>query len=611
MQVSLRNIGINFSNQQAVVRIWAPLATVVTVQIAQKESLALIQEKWGYWSLVTDQIKPGDKYWFILDGKQQLPDPASLAQPDDVHGASMAIDLCYDWKDENWENIPINDYIIYELHTGTFSPEGSFAGITARLAHLVTLGITAIELMPVAAFPGTRNWGYDGVFPFAVQHSYGGAKALQQLINACHEQGLAVILDVVYNHVGPEGNYLGMFGPFFTDKYKTPWGNAINFDDQYSDGVRAFVVENILMWFRDFHIDALRLDAVHAIKDFGAVSILEEIRMHTNELMEYTGRKHYLIAESDLNDPRYITSIDQHGLGMDAQWVDEFHHALRVTAGEKRLGYYQDFNGIAHLAKSYSDAYVYTGEYSTERKKNFGRKAKNHPGQQFVVFSQNHDQVGNRMLGERSSTLYSFEMQKLLAAAVLCAPFLPLLFMGEEYGETNPFLYFVSHTDPELIEMVRKGRKEEFAAMHAKGIAPDPQSEAAFLTSKLNWSLLVVGTHQALFKFYKHMISLRKIYPALGANDRDACKVELFKSQHCLLVERGITGEKDLVLCFMNFSDQVQTIPFPGHCNLIQKIADSAAAEELGQKAIANHLDATQLLKLQPQSFTAYSAIYA
>ena len=388
----------------------------------------------------------------------------------------MAVDLAYDWKDEQWKNIPFNDYIIYELHTGTFSPEGNFSGIKTRLDHLLSLGITAIEIMPVAAFPGDRNWGYDGVFPFAVQASYGGAKALQDLVAACHEKGLAVILDVVYNHVGPEGNYLEHFAAYFTDKYHTPWGRAVNFDDKDSDGVRAFVVENALMWFRDFHIDALRLDAVHAIKDFGAVHILEEIRRRTDELMKETGRIHYLIAESDLNDPRYISSIAQYGLGMDAQWVDEFHHALRVTAGENRIGYYLDFNGLSDLAKSYADAYVYTGAYSEERRKTFGRAAKNHPGQQFIVFSQNHDQVGNRMLGERSSTLYGFRMQRLMAAAVLCAPYLPLLFMGEEYGETSPFLYFVSHKDPELIEMVRKGRREEFAALHAKGECTRPSS---------------------------------------------------------------------------------------------------------------------------------------
>jgi len=607
MKVGQRNIGVNFDQQQAAIRLWAPFAKSVAIKLTNHTTIDLMPEDRGYWSLLTDQVRPGSRYWFVLNGDQQFPDPASLAQPDGVHGASMAIDLGYDWREALWENISINDYIIYELHTGTFSPEGTFSGIAAHLDHLVKLGITAIELMPVAAFPGRRNWGYDGVFPFAVQESYGGAAALQDLVNTCHQKGLAVILDVVYNHVGPEGNYLGKFGPFFTGKYHTPWGNAVNFDDKDADGVRAFVVENALMWFRDFHVDALRLDAVHAIKDFSAVHILEELRIRTAELMELTGRKHYLIVESDLNDPRYITPVEQNGLGMDAQWVDEFHHALRVTAGEKRLGYYLDFNGIEHLAKAYAEAYVYTGDYSEERRKTFGRSAKNHPGQQFVVFSQNHDQVGNRMLGERSSALYCTQMQKLLAAAVLCAPYLPLLFMGEEYGETNPFLYFVSHTDQQLIEMVRKGRKEEFSEMHAKGEAPDPQAEDTFNRSKLNWKLLSSVEHQTLFQFYKHLISLRKTYPALGANDRSACKVSLFKEQHCLLLERGVTADKNLVLCLMNFSHQVQVLPLGSTILLHDKIADSAG--QVSNSSV-NVKETTPKISLQPLSFIAYTASY-
>src|SRR5687768_905399 len=308
--------------------------------------------------------------------------------------------------------------------------------------------------MPVAQFPGKRNWGYDGVYPFAVQNSYGGYKGLQQLVNACHQKGLAVILDVVYNHLGPEGNYFSAYGPYFTEEYKTPWGGAINFDDAWSDGVRNYFIENALMWFRDFHIDALRLDAVHAIKDFGSKHILREIKEQVNILMEQTGKKHYLIAECDLNDTQFIDPLEKRGFGMDAQWIDEFHHALRVTATGEKTGYYSDFSGIEHLAKAYKDAYVYDGQFSPHRFKNFGVKAQDNPGRQFIVFSQNHDQVGNRMLGERSSQLVSYEMQKLMAGAVLVSPYLPMLFMGEEYSESHPFLYFVSHTDPELAEAV-------------------------------------------------------------------------------------------------------------------------------------------------------------
>lgn len=300
----------------------------------------------------------------------ECPDPASLAQPDGVHGTSQAINIKnFEWTDSQWKNIPLEEYILYEIHTGTFTPQGTFESIEKKLDYLKDLGVNAIEIMPVAQFPGNRNWGYDGVFPFAVQNSYGGANALQQLVNTCHQKSIAVVLDVVYNHLGPEGNYLPQFAPYFTDKYKTPWGSAINFDDAWCDGVRHYFIENALMWFRDFHIDALRLDAVHAIKDFSPVHILQEIRDYVNELEKVTGRNYYLIVESDLNDPRYINPLEECGYGMNAQWIDEFHHALRVTAGGEPTGYYSDFKPVQHLAKAYKDAYVYDGQFSPHRKK--------------------------------------------------------------------------------------------------------------------------------------------------------------------------------------------------------------------------------------------------
>ncbi len=611
MGISKRSLGINFTNEkQAAIRIWAPNATQVTVQ-SDDFYVPLDQEDYGYWSAITEKLGVGSRYWVLLDNEKRLPDPASLSQPDGVHEASEALDLNYYWQDKDWSNIPLKDYIFYELHTGTFTPEGNFEGIAAKLDYLLELGVTAIELMPIAAFPGTRNWGYDGVFPFAVQSSYGGAKGLQALVNLCHQKGLAVVLDVVYNHVGPEGNYLAAYGPYFTDKYQTPWGSAVNYDDRDCDAVRDMVVENVLMWFRDFHIDALRLDAVHAIKDFSALHVLAEIREKTNALSATTGRTHYLIAESDLNDPRYISSLKENGLGMDAQWTDEFHHALRVTAGEPKKGYYSDFSGISDLAKSYTDAYVYTRTYSKERGKTFGRKAAaNQPGSQFVVFSQNHDQVGNRMLGERSSTLYSFEMQKLLAAAVLFSPFQPLLFMGEEWGETNPFLYFVSHGDATLVEQVREGRKAEFAAMHTESMAPDPQDESTFQASKLNWERLKnPGNHQ-LFLYYQQLIALRKKYEVLSGADRNACRVFTFHEKNCLLLERGVTGSKALVLCFLNFSTSMQHLIVPGYLKQVSKIIDSSDPIWHGPKAAPDQLFADQELTLHPESFIAYSAEY-
>ena len=610
MQISERQIGLHFNEQkQAIIRVWSPVAKSVAVR-TENDTIPLQSQEQDYWTVTTDKIRPGDHYWLLVDGAEQLPDPASVSQPMGVHGASQALDLSYPWQDGGWQPVPLNDYIIYELHVGTFSAAGNFEGVINHLDHLVSLGINAIDIMPVASFPGERNWGYDGVFPFAVQASYGGPRGLQDLVAACHARGIAVILDVVYNHLGPEGNYLPVFGPYFTDKYSTPWGNAVNYDDRLSHGVRSYVIENALSWFRDFHIDALRLDAVHAIKDFSAQSILQEIRLHTDALMQHTGRQHYLIAESDLNDPRYISPIEANGMGMDAQWVDEFHHALRVSAGEKRVGYYLDFSGIDQLAKSYTGAYVYTGEYSEERERYFGKAATGHPGEQFIVFSQNHDQVGNRMLGERSGTLYSFEMQKLLAGAVFSAPYIPMLFMGEEWGETNPFLYFVSHTDQELIGLVRKGRKEEFAAMHNEGEAPDPQSEDTFTASKLNWLRLEQEPHRSMRSYYQHWIALRKNYPALGKNDRFAVKATAIQEKGLVVVERGLTGSKELVLCLLNFSNEVQTYNVPPGFQLSELLIDSADEKWKGPGTTRQLPPSAKEVILQPTSITVYAAYH-
>lgn len=576
INVHRREIGVYLNDGNASVTVWAPFADSVSIQTAT-ENIVLSKHQYGYWRTMTHLLRDGDRYSILLDGKP-FPDPASLSQPDGVHGASQATDLdTFTWTDDHWQNIPLNEYIIYELHAGTFSADGNFNGILEKLDYLVELGITAIEIMPVAQFPGSRNWGYDGVFPFAVQHSYGGAKALQQLVNACHEKGLAVILDVVYNHTGPEGNYWREFAPYFTDKYHTPWGSPVNFDDAWCDGVRHFFIENVLMWLRDFHIDALRMDAVHAIYDFSAKHILREMKDYTDLLMAQNGRKYHLIIECDLNDHKYIRAANEHGYGMDAQWCDEFHHSLRVASGNERKGYYADFNGIEDLAKSYKHAYVYDGIYSPHRLRNFGSKTDDHDSRQFVVFSQNHDQTGNRMLGERSSTLVSFDMLKLLAGAVLVSPFLPLLFMGEEYGEINPFQYFVSHTDESLVAAVRKGRKEEFAAFQEDGAVPDPQSADTFEQSKLQWNLLAEDKHQMLFRYYKTLIGLRKSHPLLNCRDRKLLETKAYPQQQVLVLYSW--NETSQMVCLMNFSKEPQTVPLPIVSGSWVKIFDSAAAE--------------------------------
>lgn len=599
-----RTLGINFNNQEfAEVRVWAPDSGEVLLKLDMLE-LPLIKEEYGYRTLTTNQLKPGDEYWFIVDGKQ-LPDPASLLQPKGVHGASAAFDLkAFNWTDSKWQNIPLADYIIYELHTGTFTETGTFKGVEEKLDHLIELGVTAIEIMPVSQFPGERNWGYDGVFPFAVQNSYGGPADLQLLVNTCHSKGLAVILDVVYNHLGPEGNYFGEFGPYFTNKYHTPWGSAINFDGAGCDEVRRYFIENVLMWFRDFHIDALRMDAVHAIRDFSPNHILREINQHVAKLMNESGKTHYLVAECDLNDTRYITPVQKDGYGFNAQWVDEFHHTLRVAAGGECKGYYNDFNGIADLANAYQNGYVYNGQYSSQRQKTFGTDTKGINGQQFVVFSQNHDQVGNRMLGERSSQLFSFEIQKLLVGAVMASPFLPMLFMGEEWSEPNPFQFFVSHSNEELIKAVRKGRKTDFADFHTQGEAPDPQALSTFKNSKLNWGLLDKGLHNVMLQYYKNLISLRKCHPAIKNTDRENMNINFNKATQTLIMER-CTGDQK-ILCLLNFSKQDQEVNIPGPICRWQKLLGSADPKWNGTIASAEIIN-TNLAQLPPESILIYT----
>lgn len=621
LDVRRRTLGINFTKQgEAEVRVWAPLLEGVSIRIADKDTLPLEKEDYGFWKATTSKIKPGDLYKVILKGEgeeKERPDPASLSQPQGPHGHSQAIRLEeFLWKDQQWNNLPLEEYILYELHTGTFSPEGTFEGIARKLDHLKALGVTAIEIMPVAQFPGGRNWGYDGVYPYAVQNTYGGAAGLMQLVDACHQRGIAVVLDVVYNHMGPEGNYLNDYGPYFTDKYNTPWGKALNFDDAWSDGVRQYFIENVLMWFRDFHIDALRMDAVHAIKDLGPNHLLREMKQQVNRLMEETGRRHYLIAEVDLNDTRFINPLEEGGFGLDAQWIDEFHHALRVAAGEPKTGYYSDFDGIAHLAKAYEDAYVYDGQFSPHRLKHFGTKAENNPGKQFVVFSQNHDQVGNRMLGERSSQLVSFEMQKLMAGAVLLSPYLPMLWMGEEWSEPNPFLYFISHTDPDLVEAVRKGRKAEFAAFHALGEALDPQSEKTFEQSKLQWNLLKQEPHQTMLRWYKTLITLRKEQPILRELNRKQVDAEHNEKRGTLLLHRWHEGQH--IICLMNFSKTQQAIQLPTFRQEWRLLLNSAAPEwknpqeqnttENSPATAPLSAAAGDSIQLQPESLALYAS---
>lgn len=589
--------------------VWAPLLERVELKLLSpvQRCFTLVRDEQGYWQGEVDGIPPGPvDYLYRLHtqaGVVERPDPASRCQPYGVHGPSRVVDPHFDWQDQGWKGIPLSQWILYELHVGTFTPEGTFAALIPRLPELVELGVNVLELMPVAQFPGERNWGYDGVYPYAVQTSYGGAAGFKALVNACHQLGLAVILDVVYNHLGPEGNYLRDFGPYFTTKYHTPWGAALNFDDCHSDGVREFFLQNAEYWLEEFHLDGLRLDAVHAIYDFGARPFLQELAERVDALEARTGRPRVLIAESDLNDVRLITPREQGGYGLDAQWCDDFHHSLHTLLTGEKTGYYQDFGELEQLAKSYRESYVFSGQYSRYRARRYGNSAAGQPGSQFVVCIQNHDQIGNRMLGERLSQLTSFEGLKLAAAALLLAPMLPLLFMGEEYGEVAPFLYFVSHGDPDLVEAVRQGRRREFSAFAWQGEPPDPQAEETFLRSKLNWELKKAGHHQVLWKWYQALIRLRKTQPALQHLERDGVEVELFSGAGLALHRRH--GSQALLALF-NFSpDQPVTYTqWPG--GTWEKLLDSHETQWLGKGSSLPAGSQGDLVEVPPYGVAVY-----
>jgi maltooligosyltrehalose trehalohydrolase len=570
-------VGAFFKDGKTTFRVWAPEQQHVQV-IVDGIAHALEKDADGYWSAVLPDVLAGSKYFFAINEKQ-LPDPASMSQPDGVHGASVVVDRNFVWSDHSWTGLPLSDMIIYELHVGTFTAQSTFDGVISKLAYLQKLGINAIEIMPVAQFPGARNWGYDGVYPFATQHSYGGVDGLKRLVDAAHRHGIAVLLDVVYNHQGPEGNYLVEYGPYFTDKYKTGWGSAINFDDALSDGVRNFYWQNALMWLDEFHIDGLRLDAVHAIWDNGAVHFIEELRSKVKTLEKNTGRVKVLIAEFDLNNPRYIDPVEKGGYGLDGQWVDEFHHALHSIVTGETNGYYEDFGAMSHFIKTLTDSYVYTGQYSVHRKKRFGKLPKENPYGQFVVFAQNHDQVGNRFLGDRLTTTLSFEALKLTAAACLLTPHIPMLFMGEEYGEKNPFQYFISHTDENLVKAVREGRKKEFSYFNWKGEVPDPQGIETFGKCILSWNYDRDPRSKVLLEYYRWLIAFRKERNALKGRERHCLRILPVAEKRVVLYE--LSHNDDRIFVALNFGKQ-QTIFTQSFRQKWRMLFDSSSEEWKG-----------------------------
>ena len=540
--------------------VWAPRAQKVSVQVGgvlRPMQKAAEKHRLGWWEATAEDAGPGSDYGFSLDDGDVLPDPRSPSQPYGVDGLSRVVShQHFNWTDSNWQARPLSSAIIYEMHVGTFTAEGTFLGAIQKLDHLVALGVTHLELMPVNEFAGNWGWGYDGVDLYAPHHAYGTPEDLKQLVDACHAKNLAVLLDVVYNHLGPAGNYLNDFGPYFTDAYHTPWGSAVNLDDKGSYEARRFFADNALMWLRDYHFDGLRLDAVHAFEDHSAEHFLEQLASEVEALEAQLGRHFVLIAESDLNDPRVIKSRDAGGFGIDAQWSDDLHHALHSVLTGEQEGYYEDFGTLGQLATALQDAYVYKGNYSEHRQRRHGRRpAAEISGHRFLAYSQNHDQVGNRATGERLSHLVEIGRQKIAAAIVLTSPFIPMLFQGEEFSASSPFQYFTNHKT-ELGANISEGRRKEFAAFGWKPEdVPDPQDRETFCRSKLNWNEVGEGSHAEMLGWYKLLIDLRKRTGALTDGHLDEVEANYDDEASWLVMKRG--GVE--VVC--NLGEPCQEIP--------------------------------------------------
>jgi maltooligosyltrehalose trehalohydrolase len=540
-----------------VVALWAPLAAEVFVEPASGGNRrALRRGTDGWWRDDRDQVDP---YWLVVDGLR-VPDPRSRWQPEGLDGPTAVDDAgAFRWTDGGWRGFRLADAVLYELHVGTFSPEGTFAGVVDRLDHLTDLGVNAIELMPVATFPGRRGWGYDGALLGAVHHAYGDPDDLRRLVDACHARRIAVVLDVVYNHLGPTGNHLGSFGPYFTDRYPTPWGQAVNLDGPGSDEVRRFFIDNALQWVTDFHVDGLRLDAVHALRDGSAVHFLEQLAAEVHDAADQQDRTVWVIAESDLNDPRLVRPVDTGGYGLDAAWSDDFHHALHVALTDEHGGYYADFQGWSDVARCLEEVWVHAGTYVPSRQRRHGRPAGDVPRTRFLGYSQNHDQVGNRARGERLGHLVDRRRAEAAAAVVLTAPFVPMLFQGEEWAASTPFQFFTDHQDPAIAEATRDGRRAEFAGFaEFAGDVPDPQDPATFERSKLDWHERTGPGHAAMLSWYRRLIEARHAWPDLGTDGPTDTAARLDAHGRCLRVLRG---SAELIV---NAGDSAVAVPLGG-----------------------------------------------
>jgi maltooligosyltrehalose trehalohydrolase len=528
-----------------VFELWAPghdrVELVLEDRRVEMEGVAASGGTDGWWRAEVTGAGAGTRYRYSVDGGPPRPDPRSRWQPDGIDGPSAIVDHeAFAWTDTAWHGARLASSVLYELHIGTFSPDASFDGVIDHLDHLVDLGVTAIEVLPVAEFGGERGWGYDGVLLWAPHHAYGGPDGLKRLVDAAHGRGIAVVLDVVYNHLGPAGNYLAEFGPYFTDRYATPWGSAVNVDGEGSDEVRRFIIDNACAWLEDYHIDGLRLDAVHAIIDQSALHVLEELAATVSALSDRLGRHKWLIAESDRNDPRLVASPEAGGFGLDATWSDDFHHALHAALSGDRDGYYVDYGSLALLGRTLRHVYAYGRDYSPFRDRHHGRPAGGLPGTRFLGYAQNHDQIGNRAVGERLAALVSTGRLKIAAALVLTSPFVPMLFQGEEWAASTPWLYFTDHQDPELGRAVSEGRRREFGAFGwAPEDVPDPQDPESWRRSLLDWSEVATGVHAELLEWHRTLLHLRRSVPDLTGGRREAITIEVSDDQQWLRMDRG------------------------------------------------------------------------
>ncbi|MCH9625458.1 MAG: Malto-oligosyltrehalose trehalohydrolase [Chlamydiales bacterium] len=570
------DLGAQFNkNGTTTFKVWAPHHYAISLQILGKPILPMHRDANGYFTIEANEIYPGERYTYVLENGLQYPDPVSRSLPEGVHGPSEIVDPnSYVFYDTTWKGLNLRDLIFYEIHVGTFSSHRTFEGVIQKLDYLKNLGINCIEIMPIAQFPGQWNWGYDGASLYAPYSGYGGVEGFKQLVDTCHAKGIAVCLDVVYNHLGPEGNHLSEFGPYFSNTYHTPWGKAFNFDGAYSDHVREYVIKNALYWITEYHIDVLRLDAIHGIYDFSASVMLAELTKEIKQLQEKLDRKIHVVAEAGLNDSKVVRPHKVGGLSIDGMWNDDFHHAAHVMLTGERDTYYIDFNGLNDLSKVLTKGSVYTGQYSPFRKKRHGNSFEEIPFEKLIVFLQNHDQIGNRPLGERLSTLLGLESQQIAACLLLMTPYIPLLFMGEEYGETAPFEYFVDFQDEKLMRSIYEGRKREF---HRQEM-PFPGRES-FVNSCLTWK-----ADPEIFQTYADLIHLRKKYPAKPEMLTESMSV-YFSKEHDWIAWEYPTEEEKWIGVFCHLSkEKTLEIETPFHSVAGKRELFSTKSIDLSQK---------------------------